>query len=135
MTKKFSSSATFSLVILILFVLLLTEVSAQDFDRSAPQLPTFSNMTTLNFDAKFAAPTFTAPMRIKANNADMKVDTYTSVPCVVDWDGDGKKDLLVGCFYFGNIYLYLNSGTNSSPVFITGTKLKADGVDISVAYG
>jgi hypothetical protein len=53
----------------------------------------------------------------------------------VDWNGDGKKDILVGCFYNGNVYLYLNSGTNNSPVFTTGAKLKADGSEISVVYG
>lgn len=81
------------------------------------------------------APNFSAGIRIKANGIDMKVDTYASAPCVVDWNGDGKKDLLVGCFYNGNVYLYLNSGTNSNPVFTTGSKLQADGVDISVSYG
>lgn len=65
----------------------------------------------------------------------MKVDTYTSVPCVVDWNEDGKKDLLVGCFYYGNVYLFINSGTDAVPVFTTGTKLEADGQEISVAYG
>lgn len=81
------------------------------------------------------APSFSTGTRIQANGTDLKVDTYASVPCVVDWNADGKKDLLVGCFYNGNVYLYLNSGTNSSPIFTTGSKLQANGSDISVAYG
>ncbi|MDZ7264024.1 MAG: VCBS repeat-containing protein [candidate division KSB1 bacterium] len=92
--------------------------------------------TAISMTSQFTStPTFTAAMRLKANGVDMKVDTYTSVPCVVDWNGDGKKDLLVGCFYYGNVYLFLNSGSDSAPVFTTGTKLKADGLDLSVAYG
>ena len=78
---------------------------------------------------------FEPGIRIQANGINMKVDTYASAPCVVDWNEDGKKDLLVGCFYSGNIYLYLNSGQNNVPVFTYGTILEADGAVISVAYG
>ena len=78
---------------------------------------------------------FDSGVRIQANGINMKVDTYASAPCVVDWNDDGKKDLLVGCFFSGNVHLFLNSGTNSAPVFTTGTMLQADGTVISVAYG
>ena len=62
---------------------------------------------------------------------------YYSVPCVVDWDGNGKKDLLGGYFYNGWVYQYTNVGSNSQPSFIHGneTLLQADGSVISVAYG
>ena len=88
-----------------------------------------------------AAPPFKAGERIKAGGTDLKLkkddgtDNIYSVPCVVDWNNDGKKDLLVGCFWNGYIFLFLNSGTNSAPVFTTGTKLKADGATLSVNYG
>jgi hypothetical protein len=80
-------------------------------------------------------PSFSPEIFIRANNVDLKVDTYASVPCVADWNGDGNKDLLVGCFYYGTVYVYLNSGTNAAPIFTTGSKLSANGVEISVAYG
>ncbi len=88
-----------------------------------------------NSQALMNTPQFTTTTRLKTGNSYMKVDTYTSVPCVVDWNADGKKDLLVGCFYYGNVYFYLNSGTNEAPVFTTGSKLMVSGNDISVAYG
>ena len=78
---------------------------------------------------------FDSGSRIQANGINMKVDTYASVPRVVDWNEDGKKDLLVGCFFSGNVHLFLNSGSNNAPVFTTGTMLQADGIVISVAYG
>ncbi len=80
-------------------------------------------------------PAFYTGSRIQANGTDMRADTYASVPCVVDWNEDGKKDLLVGCFYYGNVYLYLNSGTNSEPIFTTGTMLQANGITLAVGYG
>ena len=60
-----------------------------------------------------------------------------SVPCAVDWNGDGARDLLVGYFYNGNVYQYMNSGTTLSPVFTQGsqTTVTAGGNSISVAYG
>jgi hypothetical protein len=53
---------------------------------------------------------------------------------VVDWNEDGKQDLLIGYFIFGPIYLYLNSGTNTAPVFTAYTKLKADGADLAAQW-
>lgn len=39
------------------------------------------------------------------------------VPFVVDWDGDWKKDLLVGDSE-GHLYLYRNQGSDASPLFL-----------------
>ncbi|MBN2088212.1 choice-of-anchor D domain-containing protein [candidate division KSB1 bacterium] len=88
-----------------------------------------------------ASPLFDSVEKIKANGIDLQVPrdgggtNYYSVPCVVDWNNDGKKDLLIGCFYNGSIYFYRNWGTNNAPVFTTSSKLRADGVDLSVNYG
>jgi hypothetical protein len=81
-------------------------------------------------------PDFAAGERIQAGNQDIGADSKDiySVPHVVDWNADGKKDLLVGYFTFGPIYLFLNSGTDEAPQFTTFTKLQANGVDISVPF-
>lgn len=113
----------------------LIELFAQDSAHPDQLSPHFPTLTRRNVQDEMATPKFAAQIRIKSGSSDMKVDTYTSVPCAVDWNQDGKKDLLVGSFYYGNVYLFLNSGTNAVPVFTLGTKLKAGGVDISVAYG
>ena len=47
-----------------------------------------------------------------------------SYPYVMDCNGDGKKDLLVGD-HDGFIYLYLNQNTDADPVFGPGERLKA----------
>ena len=62
-------------------------------------------------------------------------DNNGVIPNVGDWDHDGVKDLMVGVFYYGNIYYYPNTGTNENPVFLTRRQLTADGSPISVTYG
>ena len=79
-------------------------------------------------------PNFETGIRLQDSSGDMKPGILYTAPCVVDWNEDGKKDLLVGAFFVGNVYLYLNSGTNEAPIFTTATKLQADGSDISVPF-
>lgn len=58
---------------------------------------------------------------IQANGVDIHAN-YNSFPFIVDWNDDGKKDLIVGeqspqSPNTGNVRVYLNQGTNSSPQF------------------
>ncbi len=48
-----------------------------------------------------------------------------AIPCVTDWNGDGKTDLLVGYQSAGKIACYLNSGTAAQPHFTSYSNLKA----------
>lgn len=56
-----------------------------------------------------------------------------SSPTVTDLDRDGKKDLISGSSA-GNIFFFKNMGSDASPVFVSSTLLKADGVTIDVGY-
>jgi hypothetical protein len=63
--------------------------------------------------------TLTNEGRIQANGAEITTDN-NSWPFIVDWDLDGRKDLLVGqegIYNPPNVYVYLNEGTDSAPVF------------------
>ncbi len=64
-----------------------------------------------------------------AGAAPLAPGTY-AIPCVTDWNGDGRKDLMVGYQTAGKIALYLNAGTDASPVFTNYANLQAGGVDI-----
>ena len=57
------------------------------------------------------------------------------VPCVADWNGDGKKDLILGQFREGAIRLYLNQGTNAAPIFTDFTFLETGGKPIKLDAG
>lgn len=64
----------------------------------------------------------------------LEVDRHSN-PFVVDWDNDGAKDLLVGQFTYGWIWLYLNKGTDLNPVFSGGQLVQSGGSPITTSYG
>jgi hypothetical protein len=76
---------------------------------------------------------FHPPVRLEA--ADGIIDSGSawghSSPWVVDVDGDGVKDLVVGDFS-GLFRVYRNEGTNQKPRYVKAGNLKAGGVDAKV---
>ena len=70
---------------------------------------------------------------VEANGTPIKL--LLATPWVGDWDGDGKKDMIFGLFSGGKVSLYLNSGTNTAPVFTTSSFLKAGAADIALTAG
>jgi hypothetical protein len=52
----------------------------------------------------------------------------------VDWNGDGKLDLLIGCIE-GDVYLVLNEGDGKTNAFGPAKKLEADGKPIKASQG
>jgi len=86
--------------------------------------------------AAFAAmPVLQDGRKIEAGGQAIDVEIGHAVPSVVDWNGDGKKDLIVGQFGGGKIRLYLNQGTDSAPAFKDFTFLQAGGAEISLPAG
>lgn len=76
-----------------------------------------------------AAPEFTSAVTIKATGSDIAISN--SAPNVVDYNNDGKKDLVVGGAG-GTLRLYINIGTDdASPEFSAPALIKADNVDLS----
>jgi hypothetical protein len=79
-------------------------------------------------------PRFVGPSRVQNGGADLQADLYCA-PCVYDWDGDSKKDLIVGQFTGGYIRFYPNVGTDASPVFNGFSFLMASGSQITMPSG
>ena len=63
------------------------------------------------------------------NNGDDR-----ATPIVNDWDGNGKKDLIVGNLT-GTIQIYMNQGTNENPSYGSYSNLQVGGVDFDFTIG
>jgi hypothetical protein len=74
-------------------------------------------------------------VRLSAEGKSIDVEIGHLVPTVVDWNGDGKKDLIVGQFSNGAIRLYLNEGTDAEPRFGKFTYLEAGDKPIRLDAG
>lgn len=61
---------------------------------------------------------------LQLNGSPLGYGTTFAVPCVADWNRDGRKDLLVGYQLAGKIALYLNSGSDAQPVFTSVSNLQ-----------
>lgn len=77
------------------------------------------------------APDFVTTGYVQENGGDLLVPDGRSSPEIADLNGDGKKDLLCGDTE-GQVLLYLNVGTDESPVFAGYTYVEADGVVIDL---
>ena len=78
-------------------------------------------------------PIYDAPRFVLEQNADLYGGTLP-VPNVVDWDGDGKKDIVSGNSE-GKILFFRNTGTRKAPAFAPGVPLEAGGRVIYIQPG
>ena len=69
-------------------------------------------------------------LNVLAGFEDLDVGERSN-PEMPDWNNDGKKDLISG-EYYGNIYIYLNIGTNSDPDFGPREQMKAGSAVVDV---
>ena len=80
-----------------------------------------------------AAPKYAGGMKLKGGGKEIKVKS-PSAPYLVEWNGDGKMDLLVGDGD-GYLHLFLNTGAVDSVDFAPGVKVQAAGKDLQVSRG
>lgn len=77
-------------------------------------------------------PVLAEPFKVEASGAPIAVDVGHAAPFVIDFNKDGKKDLVVGQFASGKARVYLNVGTDDQPAFSDFAWLQAGGVDAHV---
>jgi len=65
------------------------------------------------------------PVRVEAGGRPIDAESPGhAAPFVVDFDGDGVRDLLVGQFGGGALWIFRNEGTDAAPRLAAGTKFK-----------
>jgi hypothetical protein len=68
---------------------------------------------------------FAKPVLVEAGGTAVRVESPGyACPSWADWDGDGRKDLLVGQFNKGKITVFKNEGGDGTPKFGKGEMLK-----------
>jgi hypothetical protein len=82
-----------------------------------------------------AAQQLETPFRVQAGGKPIDVEIGHAAPYVVDFDGDGVRDLLVGQFGQGRCRIYKNTGTDKAPQFGEPTWFEAGGKVASVKAG
>lgn len=89
--------------------------------------------TAIAEDGKTTSDQFRQPFRVECANKvlDTGVLGGHSAPAIVDLDGDGLKDLVVGSFA-GTFQFFRNQGTVNLPVYSEGKMLRTTTTDIKV---
>lgn len=77
--------------------------------------------------------TFEDPLPLTANGTNINLGSH-SAPRLIDWNGDGRLDLLVGAGD-GYIWIFLQASLSNSPNFQAGQKVLAGGNPMRVGTG
>ena len=88
------------------------------------------------YSGKFTAdgaPIYDEPVSVLQENSDLYAGTLPT-PTTVDWNGDGRLDILVGNSE-GFVLFFENIGSNNEPKFFPATRVQAGGRDIQVQAG
>lgn len=77
-----------------------------------------------------ADPVFNEDNNVEVDGVVLDVG-FGAAPEMVDWNRDGKDDLLIGHSHGGIVYVP-NAGTSTHPLFLTSSPLNASGAPIDV---
>ena len=75
------------------------------------------------------------PVRLEADGNPIDTEVGHATAAYYDWDGDGKRDLLVGQFGGGRMKVYKNHGSDTAPAFKALTWFEAAGEVVTTPTG
>jgi hypothetical protein len=75
------------------------------------------------------------PSLVLADGKPVQVGRGHADPVLYDWDGDGVRDLVVGQFEEGRIWVYRNTGSEKDKRFAAPASLDAEGMPIKIDVG
>lgn len=81
---------------------------------------------------QWATTSFTGLAEVRAGSEPIRF-TAAAVPRAIDWDGDGRVDLLVGAQ--GGVTWFRNTGTVLAPAFASGVAVEAGGQKLQYGHG
>ena len=91
------------------------------------------HVTVIQPTGQWATTSFTKLAEVQVGGRSLNHGRSATVPRVIDWEGDGKLDLMVGAA--GAVWLYRNVGTPSTPQFAEGVHVQAGGGKIQLGTG
>jgi len=98
-----------------------------------------NHLTALALSLVAATPAFAQelgkPVRLEAGGKPIDTEVGHATPALYDWDGDGKRDLLVGQFGGGKMKIFKNTGSDGKPTFAAEEWFMADGKIVTTPTG
>lgn len=129
---RIHKTASYALAVTLAFTTLISYGKSEPASKAEDGQ---TQRTETDKDVAAAEPKLRQGMKLKAAGKPIDIEVGHLVPCVSDWNSDGKKDLIVGQFSNGAIRLYLNQGTDTEPVFNDFSFLQAGGKPIRLDAG
>ncbi len=83
----------------------------------------------------YGASELESPFRVEASGKPIDMQVGNAAPFIVDFDGDGVFDLMLGQRGECKLRIYRNVGSNKNPKFGVSAFFKSGGVDASLPGG